>query len=84
MTTGYIRNFNEPNPEPNKGEIQRLSSSQGTKSGVEVVRHEHVIVEGQTKVRKRKPKPGDPTVRLRVADMKSWKRVLSGEDFYDA
>lgn len=49
-------------------------------TGVEVIQHEEIIEEGQSSVRRRKRKPGEAEIRLRVVDNKSWKRVLMDED----
>ena len=82
MGTGEIRDFTKPNPNPlpettPTPQIRRLNKGQG----VEVIRHETVVVEGDGKIRRPLKKVDDPEIRLRIADRESWGRLLRDEDW---
>ena len=81
MSTGHIRDFTKPNPLPKTtAPIKRMSTITGVENEVEIHLHEQVIVQGEDKIRQPGKQEGDPDVRLRVTDMKSWQKVLDDEE----
>lgn len=89
MGTGEIKNFNEPPPPDKSVEIKtarpqnnvftRLSSVADEGVGVEVYEHEVVITEDD-RLRVLARKPGDPEIRVRDGDPKTWEDVKRDDD----
>lgn len=88
--TGRIVDFTQPAPpseevevkvaRPQQEPLQRLSSVTGVQQqGVEVVHHENVIVESD-KIRSTVHRPGDPEIRIRDGDPKTWEDVKRNDD----
>lgn len=88
MGTGEIRDFSKTTPpkeveirtaRPQQDDLKRLSAVTGTQEGVEVVHHENVIVESD-RVRSLVRRPGDPEIRVRDGDPKTWEDVKRDDD----
>jgi len=92
MATGEVRDFRNPNKVSTTGGVKILtaSSPQGVEvvneqplrvvvpGEVEVRQHEEIITQDE-KLRRAHRKPGDPEVRVRVADHESWRKVREDE-----
>jgi len=83
--SGYIHNFNKPTSEQDPrtqakeeptAPVKRLTAH----SGLEIRMHEEIIQDDDSRIRVKKRNPGDPEVRIRAADMKSWQAVKEDRD----
>jgi hypothetical protein len=78
VSSGRIRDFGKPNPEPQTKILDQRSPQQPVP--IEVVAHGETITEAN-KLRHREIRPGEPEVRLRSAPTKAdFEKIKRGED----